>query len=255
MSINVCAPDKGDREALRSLWQEAFGDGEEFLDLFERTSYSPERARALFCDGVLSAALYWFDCECRGEKVAYLYAIATAKEARGRGFCRALMENTHEHLKKLGYAAAMLVPSEESLFGFYEKIGYQTATQVSEFSCLAEGEPMELVRIDEAEYAKLRRIMLPEGGVVQEGVSLSYLAAQAELYRGDGVLLAARNEEETLIGIELLGNLECAPRILQSFQKRQGRFRSVGKNRRFSMIYTLREQKAILPTYFGLAFD
>ena len=216
MNIEIGAPTKGDREALRALWHEAFGDGEEFLDLFEREAYSPDRARVLRCDGEISAALYWFDCECEGEPIAYLYAIATAKAQRGRGLCRRLMENTHEHLRSLGFAAALLVPSSASLFGFYEKLGYERATRVREFSCLAAEEDVALVRIDAEEYAALRRKMLPAGGVVQEKENLTYLAAQAELYRGEDLLLAARREGENLIGVELLGDPEAASGIVKA---------------------------------------
>jgi len=255
MNIKICAPERGDRKALRGLWKEAFGDGDAFLDLFENIAFSPDRARALFCDGVLSAALYWFDCECEGEKVAYLYAIATAKTQRGRGLCRALMEDTHTHLRSLGYSAAILVPSSESLFGFYEKLGYRVATQVSEVSCLAEGDAIELVRIDGEEYASLRRALLPEGGVVQEGESMRFLSAQAELYRGERLLLAVRREKDTLVGAELLGEIECAPRIVRTLGAERGIFRTVGGDRDFSMIYPLVAKKAPNPTYFGLAFD
>lgn len=255
MNIEIKAPKHGDREALRSLWKEAFGDSDDFLDLFERAAYSPDRARALFLDGSLSAALYWFDCECEGEKIAYLYAIATAKSQRGRGLCRSLMEETHSHLKGLGYAATILVPSNESLFGFYEKLGYKVATAVTEFSCQAEKTPIELVRIGAEEYAMLRREMLPAGGVVQEDENLSYLAAQAELYRGEGILLAARREEDRIYGIELLGDVEAAPRIVRTLGKERGSFRTEGSERAFSMLFPLDDKKTPIPTYFGLAFD
>ena len=255
MNIKICAPERGDREALRSLWKEAFGDSDDFLDLFEREAYSPDRARTLLCDGELSAALYWFDCECEGEKVAYLYAIATAKTQRGRGLCRALMEDTHAHLRELGYAAAILVPSSESLFGFYEKLGYKLATRVSEFTVCADGTPIELIRIDGEEYARLRREFLPKGGVVQEKENIGYLAAQTELYRGKGLLLAVRSEEDRVLGIELLGDVEAAPQIVSTFGKEQGRFRTVGSERNFSMMIALDPQKTPNPTYFGLAFD
>ena len=255
MNIEVGAPRQGDTKALRALWKEAFGDSDDFLDLFERTAYSSDRARALFCDGELSAALYWFDCECEGEKIAYLYAIATAKSQRGRGLCRALMEDTHAHLQELGYAAAILVPSEASLFGFYEKLGYKVATNVTEFSCHAADEPIELVRIGAEEYAMLRREMLPIGGIVQEKENLTYLAAQAELYRGENFLLAARSEEQRVVGIELLGDTNAAPRIVNALGKEQGSFRTVGSNRDFSMITPLNTKKEPIPTYFGLAFD
>ena len=244
-----------DRGALRRLWQEAFGDSEDFLNLFEQTAYSPMRTRRLTVDGTCAAALYWFDCEYEGKKIAYLYAIATAKEQRGKGLCRRLMENTHEHLKQKGYAAAMLVPSEPRLFGFYERLGYRNATKVSERVCFAADEPIELVRIGEEEYGRLRRRMLPDGGVVQEKDQLTYLAAQAELYRGEKILLAARREAGELIGMELLGDPEVAPKILCALGASNGRFRTVGQAQDFSMIYPLCDQNCPTPTYFGLAFD
>ncbi len=255
MNIEIGAPYESDREALRSLWKEAFGDTEEFLDLFERTAYSPDRARRLTVDGECAAALYWFDCECEGQKIAYLYAIATESERRGQGLCRALMEDTHEHLRSLGYAASLLVPSEPSLFGFYEKLGYRNATAVSEFTCDAAEESIELKRIKEEEYATLRRQMLPRAGVVQENENLRYLAAQALFYRGEEFLLAARKEREYLVGIEILGNRTVAPKILKTLGTQKGSFRTVGEDRTISMIYPLSTQKVTNITYFGIPFD
>ena len=255
MNIEIGAPSKDEREALRELWTEAFGDGDDFLDLFERTAYSPNRARCLRADGAIAAALYWLDCECEGERIAYLYAIATREAQRGQGLCRRLMEDTHAHLASLGYAAAMLVPSEESLFGFYEKIGYKTATTVTELVCDAADEPIELKRIDANEYAAIRRKMLPTGGVLQEKENLDYLAAQAEFYRGEELLLAARRENDVLIGIELLGDTAKAPSIVKALGAKRGRFRTLGNTRKFAMIYHLNSQKTPTPTYFGLAFD
>lgn len=253
--IEIGVPSFNDRLPLRALWKEAFGDPDEFLNLFEQTAYSPKRSRRLAVDGQCAAALYWFDCKCDGQKIAYLYAIATKKAYRGQGLCRALMEDTHEHLRKLGYAAAMLVPSEESLFEFYEKLGYQTATRISEITCDAADEPILLTRIGEEEYGKLRRKMIPSGGVLQENENLCYLSAQAEFYRGEQFLLAARKEKDTLIGIELLGDATLAPRIVRSFDMKQGRFRTLGQERAFSMIYPLDPQKTPKTTHFGLAFD
>lgn len=255
MNIEIGALKANDRLALRALWKEAFGDTDEFLNLFEQTAYSPKRARRLTVDGTCAAALYWFDCECDGQKIAYLYAIATAKAYRGQGLCRMLMEDTHKHLRTLGYTAAILVPSEESLFGFYEKLGYAAATRISEFACEASDETVELLRIGEEEYGTLRRAMLPVGGVVQERDNLCYLSAQAELYRGEGVLLAARREKETLVGIELLGDVSAAPKILCTLSMPKGKFRTVGQDREFSMILFLNAEKGQIPTYFGLAFD
>ena len=88
--------------ALRQLWKQAFGDPDAFLDGFFETGFSPDRCRCIMLDQQILAALYWFDCTWNGKKIAYLYAVATDLQYRGNGLCRALMENTHLHLKFLG---------------------------------------------------------------------------------------------------------------------------------------------------------
>ena len=123
MIIN--APTSRDIPALRSLWREAFGDEDSFLDAFFGTAYSPDRARVAMIDGNVAGALYWFDCSLEGRKYAYIYAVATAKSYRGRGVCTALMRDTHSHLKDGGYSGAVLVPGDAPLFAFYEKMGYR----------------------------------------------------------------------------------------------------------------------------------
>lgn len=75
---------------LWSLWREAFGDSGEFLDAFFTKAFSPDRCRCAFDSGKVIAAVYWFDCELRGKRIAYLYALATAIEHRGRGVARKL---------------------------------------------------------------------------------------------------------------------------------------------------------------------
>ena len=78
--------------SLRSLWKEAFGDGDAFLDTFFATAYLPSRTRCMVEGGEVVSALYWFDCEYSGKRIAYLYAVATAEKHRGRGYCQSLLE-------------------------------------------------------------------------------------------------------------------------------------------------------------------
>ena len=83
---------------LRELWKEAFGDSDDFLDSFFGAAFSPERCRCAEEEGKLLGALYWFDVQVRQQKYAYLYAIATAKDSRGKGVCHALTEFYNKHM-------------------------------------------------------------------------------------------------------------------------------------------------------------
>ena len=123
--MKIDYPTQEQTEELRSLWQEAFGDEDAFLDLFYTHGFSPDRCRCVTVGGQLAGALYWFDCSFQGRPIAYLYGVATAKAFRGKGICSALMENTHNHLNYLGYGGIVLVPAEEGLFRMYENLGYE----------------------------------------------------------------------------------------------------------------------------------
>ncbi len=251
----IDAPRENDILTLRALWKQAFGDTDDFLDLFFSTAFSSDRALCLRVDGVPIAVLYWFDCTCRQEKIAYLYAVATAREHRGKGLCSVLMDNTHKHLERLGYAGAMLVPSSESLFEFYRKRGYETSGYVSEFCVNSSDVPLNIRMIDIDEYARMRRQMLPPDGVVQENENLCFLQKQASFFACDGALLAARTDGDKLVCSELLGDREKAPAIVGALGCRKGDFRTVGADKPFAMYRSLGETNNTPPSYFGLAFD
>lgn len=254
----IDTPEMSQTPELRSLWKEAFGDTEDFLDDFWQTAFDANRCRCVVKDGEVVAALYWFDCLCMENRIAYVYAVATAKAYRGRGISHSLMEDTHQHLAKLGYEGAILVPGSEELFRFYEGMGYRVCSTIHEFSCNAAidgGRDVSLRRIDKTEYARLRRQMMPSGGVVQENENLDFLQTQAQFYTGSGFLLAARKEADRLIGVELLGDVEIAPGIVKALGCAQGLFCTPGEGKSFAVYLSFEESAFFKPAYFGLAFD
>lgn len=252
--MEIDRPRPGSEPRLRQLWQAAFGDSEDWIRRFFSRVYSPERCRCLTADGQIAAALYWFDTEFAGRRLAYVYAVATAPEYRHRGFCRRLMEDTHAHLARLGYDATLLVPAEPELRRMYAAMGYRACSRVSEFTCPASGIPVSLREIFPEEYAALRREYLPAGGVIQEGANLACLSLMARLYAGEDFLLAADREDGCLRGIELLGNPAAAAGILTALDCSRGSFRVPGQEIPFSMLLPLTPEVPF-PDYFGLAFD
>lgn len=250
--MNIDYPSQDQAEQLQSLWQEAFGDDDAFCDLFYTYGFSSDRCRCVTVDGKVVAALYWFDCSYQGKPLAYLYGVATSKAHRGKGFCKALAENTHSHLKQLGYAGEILVPAGEELFQMYGKLGYRICSSVSEFACTAGAEAAELHQVDVIEYRLLRRKFLPENGVIQEGDNLDFLQTMADFYVGEDFLVAVARSED-FFAPELLGNIQAAPGILTALRKNIGQFRGPGEDTPFAMYLPLTDAPA--PGYFGLAFD
>ena len=252
--MNFDQPGKDQIQQLLCLWKEVFGEHDGFWELFLHTAFLPDHCRCITENGQIIAGLYWFDCSCGDDKIAYIYAVATDPVHRGRGLCRKLMEDVHALLKQQGYSSIMLVPADEGLREMYRKMGYEDCTAISEITCTAADVPAEIHSVSPEEYAALRRSMLPEAGVLQEGNNLTFLTAQAQLFAGKDFLLAAWLEGNMLHGMELLGNTNSAPGILRALGCEMGIFQTPGTNKPFSMIHKLHDP-AVVPKYFGFSFD
>ena len=133
---------------LMALWQEAFGDSEEFVDGFFCTGFAPSRCRCVTEKGNVVGALYWFDALYAKQRFAYIYAVAVKKTHRGKGICTALMEDTHTHLKLRGYEGVLLMPQNEALRAMYDNLGYVECTRMDKLICEAGSEAVALRRID-----------------------------------------------------------------------------------------------------------
>ena len=259
-AYTIGEPLSSQRNGLRLLWKEAFGDDDSFLDMFASTAFSASRCRCVTKDDTVIASLYWFDCTFQGEKIAYIYAVATAKNFRGQGLCHALMEDTHKHLAKLGYAAVLLAPATDALFSFYKSLGYKTATYVDEISIPAD----TLVSLDKTdilvhslkanEFLKIRNKLLPKGSVLQENENLDFLAAQAQFFAGKDFLLTARIEGTHLHGIEFLGDTTLLPEIVHILHCKSACIRTLGKDKAFTMYFPFKNN-FVVPKYFGFIFD
>lgn len=247
-------PTKRHIPELKALWKQAFSDTDEYIDAFFETAFSVERCLLAEKESKTVSALYWFDCEYLGKKVAYLYAIATFEKYRGKGFCSTLMNSAKETLKELGYSGALLMPSNKELFEFYGRLGYKEVCCVDEFSAVA-SRPTALHKIDAAEYFELRKKYLKPSHVVQEGVNIDFMTIQAEFYSGEDFILALENENGEIFGTEILGNTSAAGGILAALGYREAMFRTVGKSKPFVLWQPLGTKPLPCPEYFGLAFD
>lgn len=252
--MTIDKPGVGSLPGLRRLWQQAFGDSTEFIDGFFRTGFSPERCRCVETEGQVAAALYWFDCLWEGRKIAYIYAVATEKDFRGKGVCRALMEDTHRHLQSLGYAGAALVPSEEGLFALYGGLGYRSFCPMKTLDITPGKEKVSVQPISPAQYAELRAERLPRGGIVQGGDTLSFLASYAGFYVGGSGLFCAAQEGDTLYFQEFLGEPEELPGIVAALGAKRAKVRLPGGEKPFAMYRSFTEDGQ-LPSYLGIALD
>lgn len=114
------------RHSAVELWNEAFGDSKDYIDFFHGTHSS------CFClmlteGDELASALYLIDGELCGQQGYYLFAAATFKKFRGRGFMASLLKKAECFAKDNGKSFIALVPAESTLFDYYSRFGYKTA--------------------------------------------------------------------------------------------------------------------------------
>lgn len=247
-------PAKKQIPLLRELWKTAFGDGDDFLDPFFDVGFSPHRCRCIADGECVAAALYWFDVTCGGRKFAYLYGVATDPAYRGRGLCRMLIEDTKALLGSTGYQGLLLLPQSDGLRKMYGKMGFHTCTTVSEFSCEAGEKPEAFRIIHKEEFRRLRRKLLPEGGVLQEGAMLDLLDVLAIFFAGEDYVGSGYLEGNALRCHELLGNAGAAPGILRALGCGCGTFRTPGNRQPFAMCCPLTDRN-VEPRYLGLPLD
>ncbi|MBQ8029392.1 MAG: GNAT family N-acetyltransferase [Clostridia bacterium] len=116
---------------LNALWKEAFGDNDEYINLFFEMVYDSSKTFAIFNEEKIVSALYLLDINLFFEgklyKGFYLYAAATLESQRGKGYMASLIEEAKAFAEKIGYDFIALVPGEEGLYNYYKKFGFVTS--------------------------------------------------------------------------------------------------------------------------------
>lgn len=239
---------------LRSLWKEAFGDEDVFLDAFFETAFSPRRCRCITEKGAVVAALYWFEGSCCGQRFAYLYAVATAVSHRGRGLFSKLLADTKQVLTEAGFDGILLVPETKELARMYEKFGFSACSTNCCITAEAGEIPARMREIGATEFARLRRQFLPSDGVLQEGADLAFLATQSHFWAGEEWLAVGQIYDGKLACPEFLGDQREIPAFLRAVDVPYGQFRLPGGENPFAYLLPLHDG-CMCPGYFAFALD
>lgn len=274
-----------DIPAQRELWKLAFGDSGDYVDNFYTTYYRPERVLVLEEEGVVRSMTAWFDTQLvlpgRGEyRAAYLYAVATHPDCRGRGLAARLLSGADDYFRALDIPAVTTVPAEPSLHVFFGANGFRECFTHDQMERRAEPaqpliRPFPLRPLEPEEYGRLRETLLAETAhIAFPAPALAYQAGccrlsggglyAAETAAGLAVCCAEGLEDGSLMLKELLGSPAARGQVLSGLEALLPRFgglyRTPGEQTRFGMLKWLDQEVCTdwdwsSTAYLGLAFD
>jgi len=190
---------------LLDLWQEAFGESKEEVLPFFREIFPLCRCFCVVEEGKILAVVYALPQVLRmGQRelpMAYFYAIATAKSHRGRGLASRLIAFAEEEMRNEGMAGILLVPASESLFKFYEKLGFSVFCRRKRENL--EKENGEIAECDEKTYLQKREAFLQN---VPHNVPPRKVLSHLKRFCWDGGCAAGEMTEQGFVFREVLGH-------------------------------------------------
>lgn len=114
---------------VRRMWKICFKDTDEFMDLYFSQKYKEENTLIYFEGGKAVASLQMlpYSITFYGETIpfAYLSGLCTLPEYRRRGYMDQLIHEAHRVIEQRKIPLAILIPAEDSLYGFYERYEYE----------------------------------------------------------------------------------------------------------------------------------
>ena len=179
-----------DRGQLIDLWSRVFGDPpdlvESFYDLLPYMGsccVAAESGKVLGMAHLIHGLTLWQPKQTP-VTCGYLYGVAVAEEARGRGLGGELSRGAAELGRAQGAELLCTLPAEESLYRWYERI-LNLRCRSSRTVYAADALPVGCFRISTAEYGYYREDLLQKTPHVElNNAAMAFQAALCEAYGG-----------------------------------------------------------------------
>ena len=237
--IRITQPDVQDIPVLKRIWMDTFGDPPELIEaFFDR--FPPARSGWIVCcgDEILSTAyLMLGNSLMHGDQAhaaAYVYAVATPTEHRGKGYAGMLMR----HFAQIAEERKLLLytrPANESLFHWYAKTMHTVPAAPLSLRQIAAKKSADLPSVQKTsstDYGGMREAFLsalPHIILSEAFLSLQEFYLEAEnggYYSVNGGICACEVHGDTLVVKELLArdDDEVVQALMQYFKVSKAQF-------------------------------
>lgn len=127
------------KEEIKEMWRESFDVDERWLDMYFDRKYRKEDVLTLSAgddDDIIASSLllqrYSLYFHQTPLPMGYISGAATRREYRDRGYMAQLLTLALEYAYERGDALVALIPSQRSLYGYYERHGFSTVFYIDE---------------------------------------------------------------------------------------------------------------------------
>ena len=202
-----------DKNAVVRLWQEAFCESEKeilpFLDFINRDMLLIEE------NGQIISMLSLIKVKIGTACGRYVYAVATDKRFRGRGYASKLLDFAKHFILVNNEDFLVILPRNEGLYAFYGKSGFTPLCCAKRISRKIGAKSVyNIEKISAKEYAELKKTYFSGEKYVEFDIkTLEFMqkAYNGEFLKADGAGIAFCHKQADLLIIhELLANTDEA---------------------------------------------
>ena len=145
-----------DKQKVIRLWQEAFGESER--DILPFLEFINSDMLLLEEEGEIISMLSLLKVKIGDKDGRYVYAVATDRRFRGKGYASVLINHAKAVVNKTDGGFLVILPRNEALYSFYAKFGFVPLHCAKRISRRISAKNLfETEKITAEEYAELKK--------------------------------------------------------------------------------------------------
>ena len=185
------------RRELAHIWQVCFDEPKRFPNYFLNNCFRPENCLVYTVGGHAAACLYMLPAMLASDggdlQAHYIFAAGTLPEMRGRGYMSDLLAAAASAGAGRGDMYSAVLPSQKSLYRFYEKSGYKSFFKVrtltvrrdkmEQTACHAQGKMFNVICGSHSLNSLRRLCLVPNtGSLMWSDAMFSFCTGMGKIY-------------------------------------------------------------------------